>query len=527
MQGMKTTPTITLEQHQNTVSQFENVVSQLRSEIDSLKDQLNLAKEQFDWLRRQVFGKRSEKIITNEEQPYFPGLELPEEEEKNETRTVPAHERKKAIRNGKDKITLPEDLPVERQIIDLPEEDKKCQQTGEPLIKIGEEVSRKLAHKPGSYFIKEIIRPKYATPKNPDAGVMTAPLPESLLQRCMADESLLADILVKKFGDHLPLYRQSEILSREGIFISRQIICQWVVRAGMALKPLADAMALKILKSGNVFVDETPLKMLAPGKGKTQTAYMWVLSGGLAKDPPYRIYDFYENRKHSNIINLLNGYDGVLHSDKYGGYEALANKKQFTWCPCWSHIRRKFFEAESGDPEFRDWVLRKIRYLFMFERVAWARSPEERLKIRKEKEEPIIDELILKIKTKLAAGKILPKSKLKEAIGYFCGLIPYLKNYISHPFARLDNNVAERAVRPLAIGRKNWLFVGNEDGGEAAAVIYSLIQTCRALSVNPREYLEDVMRRLMSHSANKLDELLPDAWAAERKLPSKITASTT
>ncbi len=511
-----TTPTIPLEQYLEVVK-----------EKDSLRDQLKELKEQFEWLRRQVFGKRSEKIIENEEQPCFPGLELPAEEAKKKTKKIPAHERKSPNRNGKDKITLPENLPVERQIIDLSEDEKKCQQTGEPLVKIGEEISRKLAHRPGSYFIKEIIRPKYATPKTPDAGVITAPLPESLLQRCMADESLLADILVKKFGDHLPLYRQSEILSREGIFISRQIMCQWVVRAGMALKPLADAMVFKIFESGNIFIDETPIKMLAPGKGKTQTAYMWVLSGGLAKDPPFRIYDFYENRKHSNVINLLNGYGGVLHSDKYGGYEALANKKQFTWCPCWSHIRRKFFEVESGDPEFRDWVLKKIRYLFMFERVAWARSPEERLKIRKEKEEPIIDELIRAIKTKLADGKILPKSKLKEALGYFCGLIPYLKNYIVHPFARLDNNVAERAVRPLAIGRKNWLFVGNEDGGEAAAIIYSLVQTCRALGINPREYLEDVMCRLMSHSANKLDELLPDAWATARKLSPKTTPSIT
>ncbi len=511
-----TASTISLEQH-------EAETSQLRGEIESLKDQLRIMKEQFEWLRRQVFGQLSEKNVANlsEEQLSLPGLDHLPEGEKPASRIIPAHERKKANRNGKDKITLPDNLPVERQVIDLPEGEKLCQQTGESLVKIGEEVTRKLAHKPGSYFIKEIIRPKYAAPKNPDAGVITAPLPESLLQRCVADESILAELLVKKFGDHLPLYRQSEILSREGILISRQILCQWVVRAGMALMPLRDAMAQKILASENIFVDETPIKMLAPGKGKTQTAYMWILAGGLAKDPPYRIYDFYENRKHSNVVALLGDYKGVLHSDKYGAYEALANKKQFTWCPCWSHIRRKFFEAETGDPKFRAWALRKIRYLFMLERVAWARSPEERLKIRKENEEPIIDELITAIKAKLIEGKILPKSKLKEALGYFCGLIPHMKNYISHPSARLDNNVAERAVRPLAIGRKNWLFVGNEDGGEAAAVIYSLIQTCRALKINPREYLEDVMRRLMSHSANKLDELLPDNWAAARKLSTQ------
>lgn len=192
-----------------------------------------------------------------------------------------------------------------------------------------------------------------------------------------------------------------------------------------------------------------------------------------------------------------------------------------TWCPCWSHIRRKFFDAESGDLPFRNWVLRKIRYLFMLEKVAWARTPEERLRIRQEKEVPIIDELIQKIKARLTNGNLLPKSKFREALGYFCGLIPYLKSYTNHAFARLDNNVAERAVRPLAIGRKNWLFFGSEDGGEAAAILLSLVQTCRGLKINPREYLEDVFRRLMGHSAQKLEELLPDRWLAAHQQSQK------
>jgi transposase len=310
-----------------------------------------------------------------------------------------------------------------------------CPETGEPLVKIGEEVTSKLAHKPASFFIKQIVRPKYALPQKSEGGVLTADLPESLLTRCQADESLLADILVKKFGDHLPLYRQSEIMAREGVNISRQILCQWVLRAGVALKPLYDEMLVHVLQSGNIFYDETPIDMLAPGKGKTHQAYMWVL----------------------------------------------------------------------------------VRYLFMLEKVAWARSEDERLRIRQEKEIPIIDRLIGAVKDKLVNGKILPKSKFKEALGYFCGLIPHLKNYAQHAWARLDNNVAERAVRPLAIGRKNWLFVGNEAGGEAAATILTLVQSCRALGVNPREYLEDVMRRLMSHNSKKLYELLPDQWLRARQ----------
>ena len=244
---------------------------------------------------------------------------------------------------------------------------------------------------------------------------------------------------------------------------------------------------------------------------------MWVLVGGKAADPSYRIYDFCTNRCHYNAAELLEGYNGVLHSDKYGAYESLANKKQLIWCPCWSHIRRKFIEASSGDPPFRNWVLRQIKYLFMLEKVAWARSEEERLRIRQEKEVPIIDRLIEKIKDKMINGRILPKSKFKEALKYFFSLIPYLKNYTQYAWARLDNNVAEQAVRPLAIGRKNWLFVGNEGGGEAAGIILSLVQSCRAVGANPREYLEDIMRRLMAHSTQKLHELLPDEWLKSRQ----------
>ena len=486
-------------------------------EISSLSAENKLLREQLAWLKKQLFGKKGERFVNppDAEQLCFEGFDtlvlVPEKKE-----VVPAHERTKRKPNGQDKITLPADLPIERLVLDIPEASKICPETGAQLVKIGEEVSSKLAHKPGSFFIRQIVRPKYALPQKSEGGVITADLPESLLTRCQADESLLAEILVRKFGDHLPLYRQSEIMSREGINISRQILCQWVLRTGTALKPLYNEMLSHILLSGNVYYDETPVAMLMPGKGKTHKAYMWVIVGGKSANPGYRIYDFCTNRCHENAANMLKGYHGVLHSDKYGAYEALAKQKNLIWCPCWAHIRRKFIEAENGDPAFREWVLRQIRYLYMLERVAWARSEEERLRIRQEKEIPIIDGLIKAIKDKLVNGKILPKSKFREALGYFCGLIPYMKNYTQHAWARNDNNVAERAVRPLAIGRKNWLFVGNEDGGEAAAIILSLIQTCRALGVNPREYLEDVMRRLMAHNSQKLYELLPDQWKASR-----------
>ena len=431
-----------------------------------------------------------------------------------EKKTVAAHKRREPNRNGQDKISLPPDLPVETTILDIPEAQKICQETGETLTQIGVEITHKLAHQPGSYYIKEIIRPKYAHPQREEMGILTAELPESLLPKCRADESLLAEIITKKFADHLPLYRIAEIMEREEIKISRKLLSQWVIRTGMALKPLYLEMLKRVLASNNIFIDETPVKLWE--KIKCREGYMWVVVGGNEANPAYRIYDYRENRCYDNVLDILKNYHGILHSDKYGAYQRLAEKKIIIWCPCWSHIRRKFFEAEAGDPTFRQWVLRKIRYLFMFERVAWSRPPEERMKIRQEKEIPIIDELIKAIKAKLEDNKILPKSKLREAIGYFCGLIPYLKNYTEHAFARLDNNVAERAVRPLAIGRKNWLFFGSADGAEAGSMLLSLVQTCRGLGINPREYLEDVMRKIMGHNASTLYELLPDEWLKRR-----------
>lgn len=496
-----------------------NQLENLQSENQKLRDVISSLKERLDWFERQVFGKRSEKMVVTPGEIYLPGFPWGVDQvlEAEEKKPVAAHERKPPKRDGKDTISWPSDLPVERVFIDLPAEEKICPETGVFLVKIGEEKTSKLALKPGRFFIKEIIRPKYAHPQKSEEGVKIAELPETLLTRCIADESLLADILVKKFADHLPLNRMSEILARQGIFVSRQILSQWVIRCGEALKPLYDEMYKQILASGNVFIDETPVKMLAPGKGQTHQSFMWVMSGGNEANPAYRVYNFRTSRQHHHAAELLKDFCGVLHSDKYGAYEALANNKQFTWCPCWVHIRRKFIEAESGDPSFRKWVLAQMQELFKLEEEAWALSAQERLRIRQEKEVPIIDDLICAIKDKLLNGKILPKSKFREALGYFSGLIPYLKNYTLHPWARLDNNVVERAVRPIAIGRKNWLFVGSEDGGEAAAVLFSLIQTCRALKINPVNYLQDIMVRIMGHNSQKLYELLPDHWAKTAK----------
>lgn len=485
-------------------------IESLQGQLSERNAEIFYLKEQNAWLLRQIFGKKSERLVdTDPEQLKFDGFES-KESAKAETKTIPAHERRTKNRTGEDTICLPDDLPVETIVIDLPEEEKICKETGLALKKIGEEVSHKLAHRQGSFFLKRIVRPKYAHPKWEEKGVAIAPMPETLLPKCRADDSLIAEIATRKFVDHLPLYRIAENLSRDGIKISRRLLSQWVVAAGLALYPLYQAMKDKILASDRLHIDESPVDLF--DSPKMSSGYMWVLVGGVGSDPPYRFYQFFPDRKHAHAEEILGSYKGIIHSDKYGAYETYVRKNGNVWAPCWAHIRRKFFEAEMGDPALRVWVLEQIKQLFEIEEKAWTLPPTERLQLRQAQAVPIIDEMIVRVKHRLTHGIIFPKSKFKAALGYFCSLIPHLKNYTEHASARLDNNPAERAIRPLAIGRKNWLFLGSEESGKATATLLSLVQTCRALNINPRIYLEDICRRIMGHSACKVHELLPDEW---------------
>jgi transposase len=502
---------------ENEVAALRAMLAKYSKKIESRDEEITTLKEQLNWFLKQVFGKKSEKEVSSlgARQMEFEGFFVEEERDPSAKGSKPSpKKRRNPIRNGKDTITLPPDLPVKTIFIDVKEEEKICKETGLPLVRIGEEVTLKLAHTPGSYFIKEIIRPKYANPIKEEDGILCAEMPSTIFPKCRADDSLLADIIVRKFGDHLPLYRISEILGREGIKISRKLLSQWVMHCGSCLTPLYNEMLKRILLSGNIFVDESPINVQA--KGHVIKGYMWVIVGGEGPNPPYRVYYFSENRSHKHILNILKDYKGALHSDKYGAYETLSKNNNITWNPCWAHIRRYFFEIESGDLDFRDWILKKIQNLYLLEKEGWALSPEERLKMRQEKAEPLIEEMIEKVKEKISEGSYLPKSKFSKALNYFAGLIPYLKNYIKSANSHIDNNIAERAIRPLAIGRKNWLFFGSMNAGQYSAMIFSLIQTCRGLSINPLEYIEDIFRNLMDHNSQKLDELLPDQWFLKR-----------
>ena len=267
------------------------------------------------------------------------------------------------------------------------------------------------------------------------------------------------------------------------------------------------------MKQGVIFTDDTPLKLRVKEKGKCQEARIYDYVGGLPNAPPYHIYQFTLNRQQKHPIDFLEDFKGVFHADAYGAYKKLDDRDGISWAACWAHARRKFENALTGDPhDFSLWVIRQMRHIFLFERIAWKSSAERRLEIRKKKEEPLVNELFLRFTDQVKSGELLPKSKLAVAIGYMqCRKDNFLL-YLDNPDLRMENNTAERGLRKLTIGRKNWLFVGSERAGHSMAALFSLVQTCRALGIKPREYLEDVFNRLLDHPHSRLEEFLPDRW---------------
>jgi transposase len=494
-------------------------IAVLTDTIRSLEERISCLVEQLAWFRRQVFGPKSDRVVMSLDSlhPLLEGLEMkddaPSAPEKVE---VAVHERKKRVRKGEGDtfIEYPDNLPVVRKILDIPEEKKTDPGTGEKLVHIRDEVSRKLAMRPPEFYIAEYVRPIYACRSKPEEGVLMAYMPDHPILKSPADISVMTHVLVSKFADHLPLYRIEEQFSRNGVRISRQTLSNWVLGIGGMLTPLYELMLGKVLSGNAIFVDETPVNLIVRGRGRCQQAYMWVYVGGGGKDPPYRVYEFCLNRKYENVEKTLARYRGHLHSDQYGAYAKLSRKDGVLWDPCMAHVRRKFVEAEHGDPEFRIKIIWLIRNLYRFERVAWSRTAAERLRIRNEKEAPIIDRMTAMVRDRMINGPLLPKSNFRKALEYFMTAEPHLRNYLSNPDARLDNNIAERAIKPLVIGRKNWLFVGSKDGGRATATILSLVQTCRALDIDPGKYLNDILGRFMGHPANRIEELLPDKWKA-------------
>ncbi len=324
-------------------------------------------------------------------------------------------------------------------------------------------------------------------------------------------------MLVNKYADHCPLYRQSQIFEREGIDLDRSTLSDWVGKSAALLEPLADAIGRHVQRGQAIFADDTPIKMQAPGNGKTKTARIWTYVrderpwGG--DDPPAAWYRFTVDRKGEHPTKHLASYKGWMHADGYAGFNDLYRSGDIHEVACMAHIRRKFTDVfQSEGSVIAEEAIKRIAGLYGVEKDARGQLPIERVRLRQTRAKPIFDDLEVWLHAQLP--KISGKSELAKAIRYALTRMKRNRPYLDHGFLEIDNNSAERAMKPIALGRKNYLFVGSEGGGKSAAIAYTLIQTAKLNGVDPQAWLTDVLSRIADHKITRIDELLPWRYAA-------------
>jgi transposase len=483
--------------------------------IENLTKKVVFLEEENAYLKAQLYGRKKETVVFDNTD-IFPemadylkdkkGVEK-KEDSKEEKAAPPAKKKRKPFSH----FSFPENAEREINVVDLTEDEKFDPITGQDLNFIGIDKSEKLVYIHGRYKVVETHLYKYSVPNKPKAGVVSAHVASHPITGCRADVSLLSHILISKYADHLPLYRIEEQFRRDGLVIARQTLSKWVLQLGTTLQPLGDLLRDQILNSSRVFTDDSPVKLQTKGKGKLQEGRIWVYVGGDGPDPPLVWFEFTKDRSHSHTLERMKDFQGVFHADAFGAYEKMNSRDGVDWQACWAHARRKFFDVPNPN-EFCQKVLLLMDDLFELEQKAWnLETSQKRQQFRDDKTKPFIEALIKTIQDHYYKA-CEPKGKLKTAMEYVLTRTAAFKTFLKYPDARIDNNVSERAIRPMTIGRKNWLFFGSEKGGQAAANIISLVQTCRKLELNPKEYLEDILGRITDHPKDELSQLLPQNW---------------
>lgn len=456
-------------------------------------------------LTRQHFGRSSE----NADQLTMFGsaeVEVVEQEVQVDLPVVP----KKTV-TERQRLVLPKGLPEQRIEVDLPDGEKLAAD-GTPLKRIGEDITVKLGFKPAAFYKKLIVRAKYADPREPDAGVRCAKLPAQLIDGSYLDASLAAHLLVSKYADHLPLFRIEEIYRRGGVSIPRSTLSDWVIALSEWLKPLVLRLRAALFDQSVIHVDETVLPLQSVGR--TIQARAWAYVG---RDPVIQVYDFSTDKTGEHVRRFLAPWKGGwLQADAASNYDALyGQRRDILEVGCLAHARRKFFDIaaladKNGQRVLAHEALERIGELFEIEREGKELSAQARRALREERARPRLDALQVWLKEKL--GELLPKSPTAGAIGYMLRRWPVFTRYLDDGRIAIDNNAAERALREIAVGRKNWLFAGSERGGEACAIVTSLIETAKAHGHDPLAYLTDVLERLPTTLNRDVDSLLPMNW---------------
>jgi transposase len=490
--------------------------------IRELHVQLAHMQRQLEILLRQRFGPKSEQGHPDQLLLFGdPAVEIPA------TSTLPEPQRKP----GHGRRTLPASLPRFEVVHDLPPGQKPCPECGDERARIGQETSEQLEYVPASLRVLVHTRPRYACPRCKGHVAIAARLPEPI-DRGLPGVGLLAHVIVSKYVDHLPLYRQERIFARQGVSLSRRTTCGWMAECAGLLEPIWKAMKARLLRSRVIQTDDTPVPVQDLDlTGKNRTGRIWVYLGD--RQHPFVVYDYTPDRKRDGPETFLRDYgSGYLQSDAFAGYRGL-HARGLVEVGCWAHARRKFHESLSSDKTRADEAIAWIGRLYHIERTVQsevarrlsdrggdAPSPGERLAIedqvrieaRSRESAPILDGFSRWLESQV--NSVLPRSPLGEAIGYTRSNWQALTRYLEQPWLSIDNNASERAIRPIAVGRKNWLHLGSHAGGRTAAILLSVTQTAKGCGVEPWAYLRDVLRRVSSHPASRVSELLPDRWKA-------------
>lgn len=484
---------------QSILFEFSDKIHALQSELEESEARYQSLLEEIRLARHHRFGRSSE--ASPDQGDLFNEAEQEcDAEDKPELETV-TYERKKS---SKGRPPLPSHLPREEVILDIPEDAKSCACCGNDLHKMGEERSEKLEFIPAKLLVKEFVRPKYSCrhceQTQTQVKIVMAPPEPSIIPKGIATPSLLAQIITNKFHYALPLYRQESVFTRLGIVLSRQTMSQWLMKCSEALAPLMALLKAELLKQGVLFADETTLNVLDNGRAKS---YIWVYGcgsdrNGSSQSPSIVLFDYQDGSRGAHCpVNYLQGFQGYLQVDGYQAYEDT----DATLVGCLAHARRKFVEAEKCLPSNAkkkpgkvQWALSQFKKLYKIERLLKGASPEEVVEKRQQDALPILKEF--KVWLDKSVSQVLPKSKLGEAIRYCLNQWTKLIRYVDDGRLSIDNNRAERSVRPFAVGRKNWQFAKTHNGAEASAMLYSLVETAKANGREPYEYIEYVLREL-------------------------------
>ncbi len=435
---------------------------------------------------------------------------------------APAANERAATRPAKRRVqrgALPAQLPREEVVIDVA--DQACPCCGGVLHKIGEDVAERLDVTPARFKVLVVRRPKYAC-RSCEGAVVQAPAPERLIEGGLPTEALVAHVVVGKYADHLPLYRQAQIYARQGMPLDRSTLADWVGRAAFILRPVHERLLAELKRSAKLFADETVAPVLDPGRRRTKKGQLWAYARDdrpwRGSDPPGVAYVYAPDRTAERPAAHLAGFSGVLQVDGYAGYRALAQAGQVQLAFCWSHVRRRFYEIQTASPTpIAAEALARIGALYLIEAEIRSQSPEERRRIRQARAKPVVDALRPWLARQLE--HVSRKSAMAEAIRYALARWEGLARFLDDGRIEIDSNIVERAIRPIALGRKNHLFAGSDGGGAHWAILASLIETAKMNGANPEAYLASVLARLVNrHPMSRIDELLPWAYAAKSQL---------